>query len=138
MRIAIVGMVLLGLLAVAVVGQEPPTPIKPEVPVTPVPGPIVLPKVVPAPDDSHRLVWENSAWQCQYVDKGDDKWVEIDRATGAVSFRFKETRRNCDFVELLDQERGYTVRLYKDALFIKGGNDGLARHEDFMKLGVTQ
>ena len=56
-----------------------------------------------------------------------------DRGTKAVSFRFKETRRNCGFLELLDAGRGDTLRLSKDAPFTKGGNDGLARHEDFTK-----
>ena len=46
----------------------------------------------------------------------------------AERFRFKETRRNCDFVELLDRDRGLTVRLYQNALFVKG-----VGFEDFTK-----
>jgi hypothetical protein len=47
---------------------------------------------------------------------------------GAISFRFKETRRNGDFVELIDRDRGLTVRLYNNALFVKG-----VGFEDFEK-----
>lgn len=83
--------------------------------------------VVPAAD-VHRLVWEHAEGLCQFIDKGETHWVEVDKKTGTVSFRFKETCRNGDFVELLDHDRGLTVRLFKNALFLKG-----VAFEDFTK-----
>lgn len=73
-----------------------------------------------AKETVHRLVWEHAEKLCQFVDKGDEAWVEVDK-DGKPTFSFKEARRNCDFVELSDRSRGLTVRLYKDAMFMKGG-----------------
>ncbi|MBC7964897.1 MAG: hypothetical protein H7Z17_03140 [Fuerstia sp.] len=81
-------------------------------------------------EDTHRLVWENAERLCQFADTGDDCWVELDK-DGEVFLQFTERKRNCDFVELMDHSRGYVLRLYKDALFIKGGNEGFSRFEDF-------
>ena len=83
-----------------------------------------------AMDDTHRLVWENAERLCRLADKGDDCWVELDK-DGKVFLQFEERTRNCDFVELMDHSRGYVFRLYRDALFIKGGNEGFHRFEDF-------
>jgi hypothetical protein len=80
----------------------------------------------------HRLAWRHAEQLCQYVDKGEDTWVELDK-DGGVFLQFKETRRNCDFVELQDPSRGYTFRFYKDALLIQGGNKGFQRFEEFTK-----
>src|SRR5262245_48416075 len=81
------------------------------------------------PEQTHRLAWEHAERLCQFIDKGSDGWVEVDKA-GRPSFHFKEVQRNCDFVELFDTNRGYTLRLYKGAMYIKGGNEGLQRFED--------
>lgn len=91
------------LAAVAAVGEEPPKP-----------------AAEAAKEAVHRLVWEHGEKLCQFVDKGDEAWVEVDK-DGKPTFSFKEARRNCDFVELSDARRGLTVRLYKDAMFMKGG-----------------
>ena len=80
----------------------------------------------------YRLAWRHAEQLCQYVDKGEDTWVELDK-DGGVFLQFKETRRNCDFVELQDPSRGYTFRLYKDALLIEGGNKGFLRFEEFTR-----
>jgi hypothetical protein len=79
-----------------------------------------------------RLVWEHAEGLCRYADQGGGNWHEVAK-DGSVSFRFIETSRNCDFVDLLDKGRGYTVRLYKDAMLMKGGDDGLQRFDDFTK-----
>lgn len=68
----------------------------------------------------HRLAWEEAEKECQFVDKGNDTWYELGK-DGKPVFEFKESRRNCDFVELNDKRRGLTLRLYKDAMFMKGG-----------------
>lgn len=81
-------------------------------------------------DQTHRLIWEHTKGLCRYVDKGEDYWVELDRA-GKVFLQFKEVRRNVDFVELFDERRGYTLRLYKNAMLIRGGNDGFQKFAEF-------
>ena len=122
MRNAIAGVVV-GLLALTTGAQEPPRGNGPIAP-----GDGDRPTAAAAPSGVYRLTWEHAEGLCQFVDKGEENWVEVDKKAGTVSFRFKETRRNCDFVELLDRDRGLTVRLYKDALFIKG-----VAFEDFTK-----
>ncbi|MEI8381730.1 MAG: hypothetical protein WCJ09_16495 [Planctomycetota bacterium] len=81
-------------------------------------------------DQTHRLIWEHTEGLCRYVDKGEDYWVELDKS-GKVFLQFKEVRRNVDFVELFDERRGYTLRLYKNAMLIRGGNDGFQKFADF-------
>lgn len=81
-------------------------------------------------DQTHRLIWEHAEGLCRYVDKGEDYWVELDKG-GKVFLQFKEVRRNVDFVELFDERRGYTLRLYKNAMLIRGGNDGFQKFADF-------
>lgn len=129
--------------AVPAVGSIPPVGTEPTtgvpkgsgdnllLPITPIlgpgpggPGPI--PSVpppgmsnMPGPESVYRLTWTHAKGLCQFVDKGDENWVELDKV-GAVAFRFQETRRNCDFIELHDQSRGLTVRMYQNAMFIRG------------------
>lgn len=125
----IAGSVLVGLLAVGSDGRNPslwnaPLPLA-------VPCPVANPVAAPvATHQFHRLVWENRDQLCRYVDKGEDGWVELDK-DGQVFLQFKELKRNCDFVELSDQKRGYILRLYNDALFIKGGYEGFHKFDDF-------
>lgn len=125
----IAGSVLVGLLVVGMDGQSPtllntPLPLTASCPVThPVAAPV-------ASNQFHRLVWENREQLCRYVDKGEDGWVELDK-DGQVFLQFKELKRNCDFVELSDQKRGYILRLYSDALFIKGGHEGFHKFDEF-------
>lgn len=123
MSSTIIGSVLLGLLAVRADGQS----------ASPLAANCLVAKPVAAPvatNPSHRLVWENRDQLCRYVDKGEDGWVELDK-DGQVFLQFKELRRNCDFVELSDQKRGYVLRLYHDALFIKGGYEGFHKFDEF-------
>jgi hypothetical protein len=81
-------------------------------------------------NDTHRLVWEQSQHLCRFVDRGEDGWVELG-ADDKVFLTFRELRRNLDFIELYDQKRGYQLRLYKDALFMKGGNEGFHKFDEF-------
>lgn len=79
-----------------------------------------------------RLAWKQSQGLCQFVDKGEGDWAELDKE-GKVFQKFKETRRTVDFVDLFDAARGYNIRLYKHSLLIKGGKDGYHRFDDFTK-----
>ncbi len=65
---------------------------------------------------------------------GNRQWVEL--KNGTVRFRFVETSRTGDFVELYDSGRGYTLRLYQDAMFIRGGKpgSGLSQFSSFTRL----
>lgn len=118
MRSAMIWGAVVGLLAVAVVGQAPAQDSQSG-----------GDKGGPATDGVRRLVWEHADRLCQFVDKGNEDWVEVNKE-GAVTFRFKETKRNFDFVELLDRDRGYTLRLYKNAMYMKASGDGSS---DFTK-----
>lgn len=130
MRNMSVGMMLVGMTAIAASAHDSNEKTGPA---ADRPALKVQPEAVRVSDDSHhRLVWEQSDRLCQYVDKGEDGWVELDK-DGKVFLRFRELRRNIDFVDLLDQSRGYHLRLYKNAMFIKGGNDGFQKFEDFTK-----
>lgn len=91
------------------------------------------PRAINHSTENHRLVWEQGDCLCRFADKGEEGWVELDKE-GKVFLQFKEMRRNIDFVELYDQKRGYLLRLYKDALFIKGGNEGFHKFADFTLL----
>jgi len=119
MRHAFVGSVIVVLLAMAVYAQQPPR----DASLHGCCGKIGSPRL-------HRLVWQNAENLAQFADKGEEYWVELDK-DGKVFLQFKEVRRNCDFVELFDETRGYVLRLYDDALFIQGGRDGFAKFQDF-------
>lgn len=119
----IAGSILLNVLATGIDGQSPTLLATP----TPVSHPLTAPAVS---NQFHRLVWENGERQCRFVDKGEEGWVELDK-DGKVFLQFKELKRNCDYVELSDQKRGYILRLYGDALFIKGGHAEFHKFEEF-------
>ncbi|WP_020474423.1 hypothetical protein [Zavarzinella formosa] len=118
MRTMSLSLVMFGMLAVMAGAQEPPK--------------VVVTPAAPAEESINRLVWEHAEGLCRYVDKGDDVWWEVDN-NGVSHFQFKETKRNADFVELIDKNRGYTLRLYKNAMHMKGGIDGVQKLEDFTK-----
>jgi hypothetical protein len=79
---------------------------------------------------TYRLVWQNAEGLARFVDQGEGYWAEVDQ-NGEVFLPFQEVRRNCDFVELYDRSRGYTLRLYDDALLILGGHEGFSTFPDF-------
>jgi hypothetical protein len=66
-----------------------------------------------------RLTWGHSGGY--FVDQGGGTWIEKNRL-GVPSYRFSEVERNDDYVELYDSSRGYTVRLYDTAMYIRGAN----------------
>ena len=79
----------------------------------------------------NRQVWEHT--DRQFKDQGNRIWIETDRH-GEVLFTFTEIDRNSDFIEIQDSSRGYTVRLYGNAMYIKGGNrSDLKKFDDFTK-----
>jgi hypothetical protein len=106
MRNTLAGLMMFGLLVAATGAQEP----RKDDPAAPV------------PEQVQRLAWEHAERLCQFVDKGEDNWVEVDK-DGKTQFQFRETRRNGDFIELIDKNRGLTLRLYKNAMFLKVGDD---------------
>jgi hypothetical protein len=62
----------------------------------------------------------------------DKKWSETN-PDGA--WMFQEKARTADYVELYDETRDYTVRLYATEMYLKGGNDKTAyKFKDFTKL----
>lgn len=119
MRHAFAGSVIVVLLAMAVYAQQPPDDTSRHGGY----GKLGSPHL-------HRLVWQNAENLAQFADKGEEYWVELDK-DGKVFLLFKEVRRNCEYVELFDETRGYVLRLYENALFIQGGRDGFARFQDF-------
>ena len=72
-----------------------------------------------------RLVWSYEGGY--FRDQDADGWVE---RNPSGEYHFKEVRRNREFIELYDCSRDCTVRLYKDAMFLKGFN---GEHPDFIK-----
>src|SRR3954454_14408374 len=74
-----------------------------------------------------RLVWQHS--EGTFTDKGDRNWGEANK-DGVPSFRFRETERNADFVELYDASRDLTARLYKDSLLLKIGKLDFIKYYD--------
>jgi hypothetical protein len=67
-----------------------------------------------------------------FQDRGDKKWIE---KNPDATFHFEEKKRNDDFVELHDKKRDYTVRIFKDVVLIKGGNDTVkAKFKEFTKV----
>jgi len=79
----------------------------------------------------NRQVWEHT--DRLFKDQGNRSWIETDRQ-GKVLYTFTEIDRTGDFIEIQDSSRGYTVRLYGNAMYIKGGNkSGLAKFAEFTK-----
>jgi len=68
-----------------------------------------------------RKCWKAETLMFQQVD--EKNWMEAD-ATGAPQFKFKEMSRSDEFIELLDEPRSVTIRVYANKSLIKGvGND---------------
>jgi hypothetical protein len=62
-------------------------------------------------------------WQYQggfFKDAGDGRWVE---SNAGGTYHFRETRRTREFIDLYDASRGYTARLYDNAMYLQGGSD---------------
>ena len=78
-----------------------------------------------------RQVWEHA--DRLFKDQGKKRWIETDRQ-GKALFTFTETDRNSDFIEIQDSSRGYTVRLYGNAMYIKGGSrQDVKKFDEFTK-----
>ena len=100
----------------------------------PDPGPVTLDKNGGTTDDSDwsdpeteisrgpRVHHERDRWRSshgQFVNTKGDRWVEkYDKAT----FRYMETARTNEYVELFDKGRNFTVRLFADHYEVKVGN----------------
>ena len=81
------------------------------------------------PDRHERNDLRRVVWQYQggfFKDVGRGRWTE---SNPSGTYHFQEVNRNRDFVDLWDGSRGFTVRLYDHAMYLKGGND----HRDFTK-----
>ena len=66
----------------------------------------------------------------------DKKWFETNPDG---EWTFQETARTRDYVELYDETRDYTVRLYQTELYLKGGNEKAAnKYRDFTDLHAAQ
>lgn len=67
-----------------------------------------------------------------FKDEGDKKWIE---KNPDATFHFHEVSRNADYIELHDKKRDYTVRIFKDVVLLKGGNETVkARFKEFTKV----
>jgi hypothetical protein len=78
---------------------------------------LVLAAIPSGHAEAQRFVWEHDGGS--FKDQGGYNWVEQSKVG---SFKFKETTRCADYVELQDGERGTTVRLFADATYVKGGS----------------
>ena len=61
-------------------------------------------------------------WQYQggfFKDAGADGWVE---SNASGTYHFREARRTREYVDLYDASRGYTARLYGNAMYLQGGS----------------
>lgn len=86
--------------------------------------------VQPPPNSPSRTLWKYDGGS--FRDEGNGNWVE--RNTNAT-WRFKETQRTAEYVDLYDSSRGYSVRLRGDTNWIKGGNDRVRKFADWTQLG---
>jgi hypothetical protein len=70
--------------------------------------------------EGHRVAWfYNNGYLVQDMRTG--VWSET--INSAETFYFKETSRNDTYVQLLDTSRNLEVRLYRDAMQLKGANE---------------
>ncbi len=61
-------------------------------------------------------------WQYQggfFKDAGNGQWVE---SNASGTYYFQEARRNNEYIELVDASRGYTARLYNNAMYLQGND----------------
>ena len=62
-------------------------------------------------------------WQYQggfFKDAGNGQWVE---SNASGTYHFQEARRTGEFIDLYDASRGFTARLYGNAMYLQGGSD---------------
>jgi hypothetical protein len=64
-----------------------------------------------------RLVWTYQGGF--FKDVGNGRWEEFN---SSGHYCFQETGRNADFIDLFDASRGFTVRIYNNAMFLQGGS----------------
>ncbi len=100
----------------------------------PIPKPIYIPVPVPVPIWRSRVIVVSEPpivvvarrrllWQYDggfFRDAGNGRW---DETNGSGAYQFQETRRCDEFVEMVDADRGVTVRLYDTAMFLQGGTN---------------
>lgn len=84
-------------------------------------------QVVNAPK---RSVWQYTGGS--FRDEGNGNWVE---RNARDTWRFRETQRTAEYIELYDSSRGYSVRLRGDTNWIKGGNERVRKFPDWTQLG---
>jgi hypothetical protein len=79
------------------------------------------PRPAARPADDERNLWRYAAPDGQgfFRRKPDGIWEEWDR--GRVKFRWAETARTADYVELYDAARKYTARLDAGKMLLRGG-----------------
>jgi hypothetical protein len=65
----------------------------------------------------HRIVWQYSGGF--FKDAGNGRWEETN-ASG--HYCFQEVRRTGEYVDMFDASRGFTVRLYGNAMYLQGGS----------------
>lgn len=87
----------------------------------------------PPKEKDERKVWESSDKNAKFIAKSRKKWEEQNK-DGEVVFRFIEKERTDEYIDIYDQTRGYTLRIYKTEMMIKGGNEGYNKFEEFTKL----
>jgi hypothetical protein len=62
-------------------------------------------------------------WQYQggfFKDAGRAGWVE---SNASGTYHFREARRTREFIDLYDASRGFTARLYDNAMYLQGGSN---------------
>jgi hypothetical protein len=60
-------------------------------------------------------------WQYQggfFKDAGKDGWVE---SNPSGTYHFREVQRTREYIDLYDASRGWTARLYNNAMYLQGG-----------------
>jgi hypothetical protein len=70
--------------------------------------------------DHHEL--RRVVWQYQggfFKDAGNGQWVE---SNASGTYYFREVRRDREFIDLFDASRGFTARLYDNAMYLQGGS----------------
>jgi len=65
-----------------------------------------------------RVVWQYQGGY--FKDAGGQGWVE---SNAGGTYHFREVRRTRDFVDLYDASRGFTARLYNNAMYLQGGSN---------------
>jgi hypothetical protein len=68
--------------------------------------------------DLRRVVWQYQGGF--FKDAGNGRWVE---SNAGGTYYFREARRTGEFIDLYDASRGFTARLYGNAMYLQGGSD---------------